>query len=90
MAQGISAAELQALKLRAAELRAEGAGGAGTKEKEREAADCVSLIESLEGLDRQIAELLHRVVKDEAPHLDPQVRDGVPAYAREGTVIVFF
>ena len=77
MAQGISAAELQALKLHAAELRAEGAGGTGTKEKEREAADCVSLIESLEGLDRQIAELLHRVVKDEAPHLDPQVRDGV-------------
>ena len=90
MAQGISAAELQAVKLHAAELRAEGAGGTGTKEKEREAADCVSLIESLEGLDRQIAELLHRVVKDEAPHLDPQVRDGVPAYAREGTVIVFF
>ena len=90
MAQGFSAAELQAMKQRAAELRAEGAGGTGTKKKEREAKECTATIESLEGLDREIAELLHKVVKEEAPHLDPKTWYGFPAYAREGKTVVFF
>ncbi|WP_080796943.1 hypothetical protein [Corynebacterium pacaense] len=82
--------ELAAMKQRAAELRKEEAGGTGTAKKEREAKQCVEAIEALEGNDKQIAELLHRVVAEEAPQLDPKTWYGFPSYAREGKVIVFF
>lgn len=90
MSEGFSAAELQAMKQRAAELRAEGAGGTGTKKKEREADECAAAIQALEGLDQQVAQLLHKVVREEAPHLDPKTWYGFPSYARDGKVVVFY
>lgn len=90
MTPDFSPTELAAMKQRAAELRAEAAGGTGSKKKEREAAACVATIEELGGLDREVAELLHRVVREEAPHLDPKTWYGFPSYAREGKVVVFY
>lgn len=81
--------ELAAMRQRAAELRAE-AGGSGSAKKAREAALCGEAINALEGLDRDIAELLHRVVEEEAPHLDPKTWYGFPSYARDGKVVVFY
>ena len=78
-----SEGELVAMRQRAAELRAE-AGGNGSAKKLREAKLCEETIAALDGLDRDIAELLHRVVADEAPHLDAKTWYGFPSYARDG------
>ena len=84
-----SEVELAAMRQRAAELRTE-AGGNGSAKKLREAKLCEEAIAALEGLDRDIAELLHRVVAEEAPHLDAKTWYGFPSYARDGKVVVFF
>lgn len=84
-----SDAEVAAMRERAAQLRAE-AGGISTVQKEREARLCAEAIVALEGLDRETAELLHRVVSEEAPHLEAQTWNGSPAYARDGRRVVFF
>lgn len=84
-AGGFSEAELAAMK-----QRAEGAGGTGTAKKEREAKACADAIAKLEGTDREIAEKIHAIVAEEAPHLDPKAWYGFPSYARDGKVVVFF
>ena len=84
-----SEGELVAMRQRAAELRAE-AGGNGSAKKLQESKLCEETIAALDGLDRDIAELLHRVVADEAPHLDAKTWYGFPSYARDGKVVVFF
>lgn len=84
-----SDAERAAMKQRAAELRAQ-AGGTGSAKKQREAQACVDAIAALTGSDRRIAERLHAVVTEEAPHLDPKTWYGFPSYARDGKVVVFY
>ena len=85
-----SDAELAAMKQRAAELRAEGAGGTGTAKKKREAQACAEALAALEGTDHAIGNRLHEIVQEEAPHLDPKTWYGFPSYARDGKVVVFF
>lgn len=87
---GFSDAELAAMKQRAAELRAEGAGGTGTAKKKREAKACEDALAALEGSDHAIGNRLHEIVREEAPHLDPKTWYGFPSYARDGKVVVFF
>ncbi|NYD67778.1 iron chaperone [Agromyces atrinae] len=87
---GFTDAERAAMKQRAAELRAQGKGGTGSAKKKREAEACVEAIAALEGADRQIAERLHAIVTEEAPHLDPKTWYGFPSYARDGKVVVFY
>jgi uncharacterized protein YdhG (YjbR/CyaY superfamily) len=82
--------ERAAMKQRAAELRAEGAGGTGSAKKVREATACDEAIAALTGIDHEVAALLHRVVRDEAPHLDPKTWYGFPSYALDGKVVVFY
>lgn len=89
-AGGFSEAELAAMKERAAELRAEGAGGTGTAKKKREAKACADALDKLAGTDREIGLKLHAIVAEEAPHLDPKTWYGFPSYARDGKVVVFF
>ncbi len=84
-----SDAERAAMKQRAAELRAQ-AGGTGSAKKQREAQACLDAIAALTGSDRRIAERLHAVVTEEAPHLDPKTWYGFPSYARDGKVVVFY
>ncbi|MEZ5087295.1 MAG: hypothetical protein R2722_13950 [Tessaracoccus sp.] len=86
---GFSAEERAAMKQRAEELKAmKGVKGAAKKAKEFDA--CLEAIESLEGPDRAIAERLHVVVSEEAPHLDPKTWYGFPTYAKDGKNIVFY
>ncbi len=87
--KGFSDAERDALKQRAEELRsAKGLKGAAKKARELEA--CVAAIDELTGLDREVGAMLHRIVSEEAPDLDPKTFYGFPAYARDGKVVVFW
>ena len=84
---GWTAAERAAMKERAAELRAEKGKGAGRTAKEAQA--CLDAIEALAGTDREIAERVHAVVAQEAPDLTAKTWYGMPAYARDGKVVLF-
>jgi uncharacterized protein YdhG (YjbR/CyaY superfamily) len=88
--EGFSAAERDAMKQRSAELREQAKGGRGSAKKEREAQACLDAITALAGTDRSVAERLHAVVTEEAPHLDPKTWYGFPSYARDGKVVVFY
>jgi len=86
---GFSDAEKAAMKQRAEELKAmKGLKGLAKIEKENQA--CLDAIEALEGTDRIVAERLHVVVLEEAPHLNPKRFYGFPAYAKDGKVVVFW
>lgn len=86
---GFSDEERAAMKQRAEELKAmKGLKGTAKLVKENEA--CLEAIEKLEGTDRAIAERVHVIVLEEAPHLSPKTFYGFPAYAKDGKVVVFF
>ncbi|TFC75844.1 hypothetical protein E3T23_15000 [Cryobacterium cheniae] len=86
---GFSNAERDAMKQRAAELKAmKGVKGSAKKAKELDA--CLAAIDGLEGTDRSIAERLHVIVSEEAPHFDAKTWYGFPTYAKDGKNIVFF
>ena len=87
---GFSAAEREAMKQRATELRDQAKAPKGAAKREREAQACLDAIAALEGADRAVAERLHAIVTEEAPHLDPKTWYGFPSYAREGKVVVFY
>jgi len=78
------------MKARAAELKAE-ARRASAAEKAAADEDAMkSKIAEMPKSDREMAERLHRIVKDTAPDLLPRLYYGQPGWAREGKVIVFF
>lgn len=88
MTDGWSDAERAAMQERAAELRAEGKGGAKKAEALQAALDRIA---SMAGLDRSLAEHVHSVVTTHAPALSPKTWYGMPAYANAaGKVVVFF
>lgn len=84
-----SNAERQALKARSAELRKQ-AGRKGGNKKEKDLQDVLDTIASLPEPDKQIAQMIHEVVTEVAPELDPKTWYGFPAYARDGKVVVFY
>lgn len=85
---GFSASERAAMRQRAEELRSiSGVKGAAKRAREYEA--CVAAIDALDGLDAVIAQRLHVIVADEAPHLEAETWYGFPSYASDGKVIVF-
>ncbi|MFT4220254.1 MAG: hypothetical protein QM611_07025 [Microbacterium sp.] len=86
---GFSDAEREAMKQRAAELRAS-KGLKGAAKREREAQACADAIADLTGSDHDIAQLLDDIVTEVAPQLDPKTYYGFPAYARDGKVVVFY
>lgn len=86
---GFSAEERAAMKQRADELREmKGVKGAARKAKEYEA--CLAAIDALTGTDRAVAERLHVIVAEEAPHLEAKTWYGFPTYAKDGRNIVFY
>lgn len=86
---GFSADEKKAMKARAAELRAT-KGLKGAAKLARELEDCVKAIDDLKGTDQAVAAMLHRVVLDVAPQLNPKTWYGFPSYATDGNVVVFY
>jgi len=85
---GFSADERDAMRNRAAELRAEGKKGA------KKADGLQALLDSIAKMgpeDRTLAERVHVTVTAAAPDLSPKTWYGMPAYANaDDKVVVFF
>jgi uncharacterized protein YdhG (YjbR/CyaY superfamily) len=80
---GFSKEERAAMRERAKELK--------TNAKAEEAAAAVAeKIAELTGVDKQVAEALDRIVKEHAPELTPKTYYGMPGYAKDGKVLVFY
>jgi uncharacterized protein YdhG (YjbR/CyaY superfamily) len=83
-----TAEERAAMKEAAAERRAASRRGGANKEDDEKA-----VLEKIAGFpesDRVLAERIHAIVKENAPDLAPRLYYGMPAYARDGRVVVFF
>jgi uncharacterized protein YdhG (YjbR/CyaY superfamily) len=87
---GFTEEERAAMKQRAAELKASARRGSGAKRAAADEKDCLDAIAEMPDADRALAEMLHRIVRSTAPDLAPKTWYGMPAYARDGKVIVFF
>lgn len=82
---GFSEAELAAMKERAAELRAE---KGGKKKADNLQALLDKIAEMPEG-DKEIAAAVHSIVTEVAPELAPRTWYGMPAWEKDGNVLVF-
>ncbi|GAA1428364.1 DUF1801 domain-containing protein [Microlunatus lacustris] len=83
---GFSAAERDAIRQRAAELRAQADGSDGEQ-------DVLTAIDQLPEEEQTLALAFHTVVREVAPGLVPRTWYGFPAYARPGRrggVVCFF
>jgi len=87
--EGFSDAERAAMKERAAELRAAGKRTGG-KKAEAEAKACSDTIAGMPDAERAIGEKLHEIVGKVAPDLAAKTWYGMPAWHRDGKVVVFF
>ncbi len=47
-------------------------------------------IAGMPGLDRDLGERLHAIIKTNAPVLSPRLWYGMPAYAKDGKIVCFF
>ena len=86
-ASGFTEAERAAMKERAEELRNEGRGG---NKLAKEAQACLDKIAEMSEPDRTLAERIHAIVTEVAPHLHAKTWYGMPAYARDGKIVCFF
>ncbi len=77
---GFSAEEKAAMKARARELKAAEDGETAVQ----------AAIAEMAPADRTLGKRLHEIIKDSAPSLSPKTWYGMPAYARDGKVVVFF
>lgn len=85
---GFSPEEREAMRQRAAELRAEGRKGAKKADGLQAVLD---RIQKMAPEDRALAERVHVVVTEHAPELTPRTWYGMPAYANgDGKVVLFF
>jgi len=75
--------ERDAMKTRAAELKADTAKADGEGET-------LAKIAEMAPSDRAIAERLHALVKATAPSLSSKLWYGMPAYAKNGKIVCFF
>lgn len=85
--QGFSAEEKAAMKERAKELKAEAKAKKNREEGEKA---ILEKIAEMEESSRVIAKHLHEIVKSAAPDLFPRTWYGMPAYAKDDKVLVFF
>jgi uncharacterized protein YdhG (YjbR/CyaY superfamily) len=88
MAETLSQIERDAVKNRAKELRAQEKAG---KDRAAGLAALEEAIAKLDGLDKELATGVHRIVTETAPHLAPKTYYGFAAYANaDGKVVCFF
>jgi uncharacterized protein YdhG (YjbR/CyaY superfamily) len=52
--------------------------------------DLLAKIAEMPDADRRMAERIHEIVKENAPHLTPRTWYGMPAWARDGKLVCFF
>ena len=87
-AAGLSKEEREAVKQRAAELRAQEKAGKSRAAGEQAVREAIA---ALPDNDRALAEGIDRIVSEVAPQLLPRTWYGFPAYADEdGKIVVFF
>jgi uncharacterized protein YdhG (YjbR/CyaY superfamily) len=86
--EGLTAEERAAMKEHARELKAARHGQRADRE-DGESAVLAKIAEMPEP-DRAMGERLHAVIKASAPALSPRLWYGMPAYAKDGTVLCFF
>ena len=84
---GFTEEERAAMKERARELKAARRGAGGRADGE---SDVLAKIAEMPEPDRAMAERLHAIVKANAPALAPRTWYGMPAYAKDGSVVCFF
>ena len=81
--------ERAAMKERAKELKTTARRSPRDKAAEGER-DVLAKISEMEKPDREMAEKIHAIIKASAPGLMPRTWYGMPAYARDGSVLCFF
>ena len=87
-AAGLSKAEREAVKQRAAELRAQEKAGKSRVAGEQAVREAIA---ALPDKDRALAEGIDRIVSEVAPQLVPRTWYGFPSYADDdGKIVVFF
>lgn len=84
--QNFTADERAAMKERATEAKRAKAG----KSAAADLAACEEKIAQMPPGDRAIAQKIHEIVTGNAPELAPKTWYGMPAYAKDGKVVVFF
>lgn len=82
-ADTFSAEERQAMKDRAAELKAAKKGEAAEQ-------DVLEKIAAMDDADRAIAEKLHALVKEVVPGVGCKTWYGFPSYLNDGDIVVFY
>ena len=85
--KGFTAEERAAMKEHAKELKAEARANENRAEGE---SDVLAAIAAMQEPDRTMATRLHAIIQASAPALSPKTWYGMPAYARDGTVVCFF
>ncbi|WP_217177016.1 hypothetical protein [Streptomyces sp. AC495_CC817] len=90
--KNFTAEEREAMKAAAAEKKTARSRAKKTPEEVRAEgeADLRAAFEKLSGDDRTIAEGLHALVTEVAPHLVPRTYYGMPAWGKDGKVLCFF
>jgi uncharacterized protein YdhG (YjbR/CyaY superfamily) len=63
---------------------------AAMKERAREQKALLAKIAEMKGTDRALATRIHAIVTAAAPVLAPKTWYGMPAYAKDGTILCFF
>jgi len=86
MTENFTPEERAAMKERAAEVRKQARKGAKADPEK----DLLEKIAEMTDDDRAIAERLHALVAEHAPALTPKTWYGMPGYALDGKVLVFF
>ncbi len=86
-ASSFTAEERAAMKERARELAAEAKAARSQAEGE---ADVLARIARMPAAERDMATRLHTLISKAAPALSPRTWYGMPAYAKDGKVLVFF
>jgi uncharacterized protein YdhG (YjbR/CyaY superfamily) len=81
--------ERAAMKERAKEMKTTARRSPRDKAAEGER-DVLAKISEMEKPDREIAEKIHAIIKANAPGLMPRTWYGMPAYAKDGSVLCFF
>jgi len=81
--------ERAAMKERAKEMKTTARRSPRDKAAEGER-DVLAKISEMEKPDREMAEKIHAIIKANAPDLMPRTWYGMPAYAKDGSVLCFF
>jgi uncharacterized protein YdhG (YjbR/CyaY superfamily) len=87
--EGFTDDERAAMKDRAEELKTASLRGQRVAKADGEG-DVLAKIAGMTGQDRVLAERVHAIVKASAPDLSPRTWYGMPAYAKDGSVVCFF